>query len=111
MKVSYEKGVAIHLGPESCVGAREGDGEALTGVRAGRVSSREIVKAPGRRRCSRKRKATPGHRYREVYPGSARSETPYMLGNVLFGNREIPLSSADEGPADRVGKPKGVRRR
>jgi hypothetical protein len=29
------EGVAIHDGPESCVGVREDDGEALTGVRAG----------------------------------------------------------------------------
>jgi len=31
----YVEGVAIHDGPESCVGAREGVGEVLTGVRAG----------------------------------------------------------------------------
>src|SRR5215813_2727185 len=30
------EGVAIHGGPESCVGVREGAGEALTGVRVGR---------------------------------------------------------------------------
>ena len=36
MKESHIEGVAIHDGPESCVGARKGDGEALTGVRAGR---------------------------------------------------------------------------
>ena len=36
-KNPYEEGVAIHPGPESCVGAREGDGEALTGARAGRA--------------------------------------------------------------------------
>ncbi len=29
MKESYIEGVAIHDGPESCVGVREGDGEAL----------------------------------------------------------------------------------
>jgi hypothetical protein len=29
------EGVAIHGGPESCVGVREGVGEALTGVHAG----------------------------------------------------------------------------
>jgi RNA-directed DNA polymerase len=110
MRVSYEKGVATHLGPESCASVREGEGEALTGGWAGRVSSREIA-TPERRRLSRKRKATPGHRYREVYLGSARSETPCMLGSVLSGNREIPRSSAGEGLADRVGKSKDVRQR
>ncbi len=37
MKVPYIEGVANHSGPESCVGARKGAGEALTGVRAGRT--------------------------------------------------------------------------
>src|SRR6266516_5173290 len=31
----YIEGVAIHDGPESCAGVREGVGEALTGVRVG----------------------------------------------------------------------------
>src|SRR5207247_7080722 len=31
----YIEGVAIHGGPESCAGVREGVGEALAGVRAG----------------------------------------------------------------------------
>ena len=35
MRELYIEGVAIHDGPESCVGVREGAGEALTGVRAG----------------------------------------------------------------------------
>jgi hypothetical protein len=34
----YVEGVAIHDGPESCVGVREGAGEVLTGVRAGWAS-------------------------------------------------------------------------
>jgi hypothetical protein len=37
MKEPYIEGVATHDGPESCAGAREGVGEALTGVRMGRV--------------------------------------------------------------------------
>ncbi len=41
MKESYAKGLAAHNGPESCGDARKGVVEALTGVRAGRVFSRE----------------------------------------------------------------------
>ena len=37
MKESYIEDVASHGGPESCAGVREGAGEALTGVHAGRV--------------------------------------------------------------------------
>ena len=43
MKEPYVEGVANHDDPESCVGAREGAGEALTGAHAGRVLSREII--------------------------------------------------------------------
>jgi hypothetical protein len=35
LKGLYVEGLAIHDGPESCVGSREGVGEVLTGVRAG----------------------------------------------------------------------------
>jgi hypothetical protein len=42
MQESYEKGVAIHLGPELCVVSREAGCEALVGARAGRVLSPEI---------------------------------------------------------------------
>ena len=41
MRVPYDEGLASHIGPESCVGDREGAGEALTGESAGRVLSRE----------------------------------------------------------------------
>ncbi len=43
MQVSYDEGVAIHIGPESCAVAREGFGEALTGGRIGQPSSGERV--------------------------------------------------------------------
>lgn len=43
MKESYGEGVASHTGPESCGHGREEVDEALTGVHAGRVWSREIV--------------------------------------------------------------------
>ncbi len=43
MKESYDEGVASHIGPESCAVVRKDKGEALTGVRAGRVWNREIL--------------------------------------------------------------------
>jgi hypothetical protein len=41
VKVLYGEGVAIRIGPEPCVGTREGDGEASVGERIGQPWSRE----------------------------------------------------------------------
>ena len=49
MKVHCTEGVANHSGPESCAVAREGGGEALTGVRIGQPLSRENGFCPERR--------------------------------------------------------------
>ena len=58
MKVSHAEGPATHSGPESCVGAGDCAGEALTGESAGRVLSRESRYASGCRRGHQTRKAT-----------------------------------------------------
>ena len=42
-KESHSERLAIHTGPESCGVVREGNVEALTGERAGRVFSRETI--------------------------------------------------------------------
>ena len=42
MKEPYGEGVANHTGPESCGGGSNAAVEALTGVHAGQVLSREI---------------------------------------------------------------------
>ena len=42
MEEPYVEGVAIHDGPESCVGVCEGGGEALTGYVQAGLLSREI---------------------------------------------------------------------
>ena len=117
MKVSYVEGVANHNGPESCGAAREGDDEALTGERTGRVLSREIHALPRERQVLRDADAVEWsgrqhwmRRHREAHPDPARSETPSMYGNTLCGNREIPRPSAEESVADRIGKSKDVRR-
>ena len=43
MEEPHTEGIASHGDPESCVGVREGVGEALTGAHAGWVLSREIT--------------------------------------------------------------------
>ena len=120
MKESYVEGLASYGGPESCVHTRKGVGEALTGVRAGRVLSREMH-APRRRlwgvrgaeaveTCRRPHRCC---RIGEAVLDPARSETPSTCGNISRGNREIPLSAAarrETFAAARIEKPKGVQR-
>jgi hypothetical protein len=43
MQEPHKKGVAIHLGPESCADGRKVVGEALTGEHAGQPLSSEIT--------------------------------------------------------------------
>ena len=108
MKVSYGERLATQTDPESCAGAGNRGGEALTGERAGRVLSREI--AQGRRGADGVLEY--GRRYRlqrmlMMQKNPARSETPGMHGNIRNGNWEILRSSVK---ADRVGKSKDARR-
>ena len=120
MKESYAEGVASHGGPESCVRTRKGASEALTGVRAGRVLSREIHAPCRKARVVRgaevveiDRRPHRGWRFGEPVSDPARSETPCRRGNISLGNREIPRSSAarwEAWRAERIVKLKGVRR-
>ena len=116
MEVSYVEGLASYDGPESCVHSREGVGEALTGVRAGRVLSR-VIHAPWRKlrvvrgaeAVGERRRPHRCCRYGEAASDLARSQTPCTHGCNSFGNREVPGSSATLS-AERIGKPSGVRR-
>jgi hypothetical protein len=117
MKESNSKGVANRTGPESCRGGGNSAREALTGVRAGWVSSREIHAPMRKHRVLRGADAveTGGRqhrvcRQREAHRDPARSETPGTHGINSHGNREVLVSSAVEGIADRIEKPKGERR-
>ena len=46
MRVHCDEGIAIHIGPEPCVGPREGIGEASAGDRAGQPLSRKSSVIP-----------------------------------------------------------------
>jgi RNA-directed DNA polymerase len=111
MKESYAEGLATHSGPESCGVPREGSIEALTGVRAGRVLSRERWSLRDADAVGRSGRHHRTHRYREMRPGPARSETPCTYGNTSHENREVLGSPAADGAAGRVGKSKDARRR
>ena len=111
MKESYGEGVATHTDPESCVVVGNGNGEALTGARAGRVFSRESTLLRGADVVRRSGRPHRPCRYRETRTDPARSETPCTLGNTSRENREILCSPAADGAAGRVGKSKDPRRR
>ena len=112
MKVLYEKGVANHLGPESCAVVREGGREVLTGERASRLLSREIGQglwgASAVSVCEGQHRSD---RYREGRPDPTRSETPRAHGSSSHGNREALCLATGDGPLVRAVNPKGARRR
>ncbi len=120
MKESYVEGLASYGGPESCVHIREGVGEALTGVRAGRVLSR-VIHAPrrelrvvrGAEAVELSRRQHWCSRHGKAAADPARSETPRTRGNISHGNREVPRPAAaarESFAAARIEKPKGVQR-
>jgi RNA-directed DNA polymerase len=107
MKELHGERLATHTGPESCGAAREGGAEALTGVRAGRVLSRERNSLRGADAVGESGRPHPTRRYREMRRDPARSQTPCTYGNTSLGSREIPCLPARAG---RIGKSKDVRR-
>ena len=116
MRVSYSEGVATHTDSESCIVVRKGAGEALTGVRAGQVWSREIEPPSRKRWLLRGADAVElsgrqdwRRRNRETLSDPARSETLSMHASTLCGSREIPCLSV-EGITDRIGKSKDTHR-
>src|ERR1039457_990392 len=117
MQVLYIEGLASHIGPESCIGVRKGDGEALTGERIGWVLSREIHAPPrggllrGADAVETSGRQNPGRRHGETLRDPARSKTPCMYGRTLLGNREIPSASVIARSAERVGQSKDRSRR
>ena len=110
MQESYGEGLATHTGPESCVAARKGRGEALTGGRAGRVLSRERILLRDADAVEGRGRPHPGRRYRETPRSPARSETLRMSGHTSRENRESPWSPVADGAAGRIGKSKDRRR-
>lgn len=104
MRVHCDEGVASRIGPESCAGAREGVGEALTGECVGQPLNRErlIFRVPTRFQT---RKAARRGALSRVpcRPGAVKD--PGMHRRSLYGNREISsLTTCNAYGVVRIGK-------
>jgi hypothetical protein len=104
VQVRYDEGLAIHIGPEPCVGVREGVGEASVGERTGQPLSCE-------RRQSRvptlyaERKASRSGALARVPERPGVVGDPGMCGRSLCGNREVSRSAGRPRAASvRAGK-------
>ena len=103
MQVHYGEGVAIRIGPEPCVGTREGDGEASTGERIGQPLSRVNKIVPG----ADVFRITEGNTDRCVIASicpTRRGRRPWHVRKLLHGNREVLGSACGWTPQARTGK-------
>jgi hypothetical protein len=92
MEESYTEGIASHGDPESCVGVREGEGEALTGARAGRAIEPRNPLLRGADAVDRSGRPHRQQRHRKLLADPARSKNPGMHGTSMRENREISRS-------------------
>jgi len=92
MRTLYVEGVATHDGPESCVDARKGGGEALTGVRAGRAIEPRNHGVRGADAVVMSGRPHRRQRHRKLPSDPARSKNLCMYGVSMRENREIPCS-------------------
>jgi RNA-directed DNA polymerase len=94
MKEPDIEGVATHGGPKSCVGVREGGGEALTGVRAGWAIEPRNQGSGVPTPLTGPEGNIAGSARREPPADPARSENLCMRGISMHENREVPRSPA-----------------
>jgi hypothetical protein len=103
VQVHCDEGVAIHIGPEPCVGIREDAGEASAGEHPGQPLSHESKIVSGADVVRITEGNTVGASSRvPVRPGVV--EDPGMCGSSLYGNREISGLARGWTPQVRIGK-------
>jgi hypothetical protein len=103
VQVRCNEGVAIHIGPEPCVGVREDDGEASAGERIGQPWSRESLIVPGADVVIITEGDTNEGVMRVLVRPGVVAE-PGMCGSSLRGNREVSGSACGGTPQVRIGK-------
>ena len=111
MKVPYDEGLAPHIDPESCVYARKGISEALTGgMRAGLLSC-ESFKIQGADVVHKSGRQHQRHRYGEMRLDPEWSENLCTYTSFSIGNREVPRLALLESSKARAENPQGARQR
>ena len=103
MRVHHDEGVAIRIGPEPCVGIREGVGEASVGEHIGQPLSRESKKVSGADVVRSTEGTMDGSVIASTCP-TRRGRRPGMCGRSLCGNREISGLASGGIPRVRIGK-------
>lgn len=91
MREPCVEGVATHGVPESCVGVREGVGEALTGARAGWVIEPRNQWHRGADVVTKGGRPHRRQRYRELLSGPARSREPGHVRNLRSREQGDPM--------------------
>jgi hypothetical protein len=100
VQVPCDEGVAIHIGPESCAGAREGLGEALTGGRIGQPLSRESFLFWVPTQCILRKATRPGRAIASART-TRRGQRPWHVQTLLArepGDLAIDRSATAAGP-------------
>jgi len=95
--VHYGEGVAIRIGPEPCVGIREGVGEVSAREHTGQPLSRVSLIVPS----ADVFEITEGNMAdapARVFSQPGVVEDPGMCGSSLRGNREICAGAVSNGP-------------
>jgi hypothetical protein len=111
MEELYVEGVATHGGPESCVDGPRGRGEALTGVRVGRVIEPRNY-GSGVPTLSQRWKATPPAALARVVGGPCVVREPWHVRNLHAREPGDPMSARRvDHQAGRSGNTKVVRLR
>jgi len=105
MKEPHTEGLAPHGGPESCVGVRKDDGDALTGVRAGRAIEPRNQGDRGADAVAKRGRQHRCRRYARAVGGPRAVEEPTHVRNLHAREPGDPTVArpADHGPG-RSGK-------
>jgi len=104
MQEPHKKGVANHLGPESCARGRKVTSEALTGEHAGQPWSSEIPSIGVPTLSNGGEGHTANRVKRARIADAAESETLCMRGRSMRENRETPSASSTRPGEDRPEK-------